>query len=476
MDEANNQVEDVNLTRFRVCGLFGRLDFDIPISQARLVLIGENGTGKSTLVTILYLILSNQWERLIRIEFESLELQFNNETYRVTHSDLEEFLTYRQQHRIRSHSRVHPRIERQIAEELRARGLIAHNLTSRQRDLFSADLARELGIPPSVIRRSATFQLSLFEELDDEPPRVQTIRETLARLSDHFDASAVFLPTYRRIERDLAEILPMVEESKISREPRKRIRPGKSGFLELVQFGMEDVKELFANTMLQAEAGWRRGLDNLTSEYLREVLNRNFQIDSHVIHETNETVLRQLLERIEGDVLRPQDKDLLWSTIQKIREQNSLDSGTNEVVIHFVSKLIRLHTAQIEQEQDVRSFVNACNRYLIDKKVHFDSPNFTLEIQQEGSKGELDLSYLSSGEKQIVSLFAHLYLSESERFFVIIDEPEMSLSVPWQRTFLPDVLAAEQCVGLVAVTHSPFIYANELEHFTHPLLDFSYKQ
>lgn len=82
------------------------------------------------------------------------------------------------------------------------------------------------------------------------------------------------------------------------------------------------------------------------------------------------------------------------------------------------------------------------------------------------------MSHLSSGEKQIVSLFSHLYLSKHQNFFVIIDEPELSLSVRWQRRFLTDIRDGEFCSGLVAATHSPFIYDNELSDKAHGLGEF----
>jgi len=84
------------------------------------------------------------------------------------------------------------------------------------------------------------------------------------------------------------------------------------------------------------------------------------------------------------------------------------------------------------------------------------------------------LSDLSSGEKQIVSLFSHLYLSGQSRYFVLIDEPELSLSVPWQKRFLIDIKNGDFCSGLIAVTHSPFIYANELKAYAHSLGEFTY--
>ena len=87
-------------------------------------------------------------------------------------------------------------------------------------------------------------------------------------------------------------------------------------------------------------------------------------------------------------------------------------------------------------------------------------------------KNKIELDQLSSGEKQIVSLFSHLYLSEENQYFVMIDEPELSLSVPWQRQFLVDIKKGVFCSGLIAVTHSPFIYDNDLDKYAHGLGEF----
>ena len=96
-----------------------------------------------------------------------------------------------------------------------------------------------------------------------------------------------------------------------------------------------------------------------------------------------------------------------------------------------------------------------------------DSPS-----KEKGEEEQLQLRMLSSGEKQIVSLFSHIYLSGDKNYFVIIDEPELSLSVPWQERFLPDIINTERCTGMIAVTHSPFIWENALEPYVHPLSEF----
>ncbi len=107
--------------------------------------------------------------------------------------------------------------------------------------------------------------------------------------------------------------------------------------------------------------------------------------------------------------------------------------------------------------------------------MFFDNINFNITINLEAAKSgkkEIKMKMLSSGEKQIVSLFSQIYLSGINSYFVIIDEPELSLSVPWQKRFLPDILQTGRCNGLVAVTHSPFIFMNELDPYTHALTEF----
>ena len=76
---------------------------------------------------------------------------------------------------------------------------------------------------------------------------------------------------------------------------------------------------------------------------------------------------------------------------------------------------------------------------------------------------EIDIKYLSSGEKQIVSIFSKIYLEDCNNFILLFDEPELSLSIEWQEMLLLDVLKSGKCDLLLAATHSPFIFNNELD-------------
>jgi predicted ATPase len=68
----------------------------------------------------------------------------------------------------------------------------------------------------------------------------------------------------------------------------------------------------------------------------------------------------------------------------------------------------------------------------------------------------------------MISLFARLYLYPKKKI-LLIDEPELSLSIDWQRKILVDIVSAQSCQQIIAITHSPFVFDNALEPFATPL-------
>jgi hypothetical protein len=91
------------------------------------------------------------------------------------------------------------------------------------------------------------------------------------------------------------------------------------------------------------------------------------------------------------------------------------------------------------------------------KSIKFDRDNgFTAS----GVDGRLlDLDALSSGEQHELVLLYDLLFRVQPNTLVLIDEPELSLHVLWQKRFLPDLLEIVQTAKFDALvaTHSPFI-------------------
>lgn len=68
-------------------------------------------------------------------------------------------------------------------------------------------------------------------------------------------------------------------------------------------------------------------------------------------------------------------------------------------------------------------------------------------------------SHLSSGEQQLIVLFGTMLFDAPENSLVLIDEPELSLHVNWQRQFLKYVekIIAQNPIDVLIATHSPQI-------------------
>jgi hypothetical protein len=87
-----------------------------------------------------------------------------------------------------------------------------------------------------------------------------------------------------------------------------------------------------------------------------------------------------------------------------------------------------------------------------------------LEISREaglslrtGDGREIPLTALSSGEQHELVLLYELLFRVDEGSLILLDEPELSLHVEWQSTFLDDLLeiAARRFLDVVVTTHSP---------------------
>ena len=97
------------------------------------------------------------------------------------------------------------------------------------------------------------------------------------------------------------------------------------------------------------------------------------------------------------------------------------------------------------------------NEKFINKHVRVDQQD-GLVAEAVGGK-RLQLSELSSGEQHEIVLLYDLLFNVRPNTLVLIDEPELSLHVVWQKRFLHDLLEIAKTADLDALvaTHSPFI-------------------
>lgn len=95
------------------------------------------------------------------------------------------------------------------------------------------------------------------------------------------------------------------------------------------------------------------------------------------------------------------------------------------------------------------------------KKVSFSREGVKLSVGER----EIKLETLSSGEKHDFIMFYNLLLGSATNGLVLVDEPEISLHIEWQETYLDKLIAICKMNGLQAViaTHSPNIVSSHYD-------------
>jgi len=97
------------------------------------------------------------------------------------------------------------------------------------------------------------------------------------------------------------------------------------------------------------------------------------------------------------------------------------------------------------------------------KKIEIDKDQgFVFKTKNDES---LKLTDLSSGEQHEVVLLFELLFKVKENYLVLIDEPEISLHVVWQKEFLNDIkeIIELQKIDVIIATHSPQIINDKWE-------------
>jgi ABC-type lipoprotein export system ATPase subunit len=97
------------------------------------------------------------------------------------------------------------------------------------------------------------------------------------------------------------------------------------------------------------------------------------------------------------------------------------------------------------------------NKQLTNKEIKIDGGKGFSITTRDGKN--IDLSLLSSGEQQEIIILYELLFKTQPQTLILIDEPETSLHVMWQKSFIKDMLAIAKIKKMTfcLATHSPQI-------------------
>ena len=129
-------------------------------------------------------------------------------------------------------------------------------------------------------------------------------------------------------------------------------------------------------------------------------------------------------------------------------------AGALKVYFDDFEKKYNIYKELIEK---LDTFTNIVNNKLYYKKIKI-SKEYGIQIFSD-NYNEIKLSDLSSGEKQEIILFFELIFSTDKSLMILIDEPELSLHVAWQKKFIDDLfnIIKNKKINVIIATHSPYI-------------------
>ncbi|MCI4011674.1 AAA family ATPase [Brevibacterium sp. ZH18] len=100
----------------------------------------------------------------------------------------------------------------------------------------------------------------------------------------------------------------------------------------------------------------------------------------------------------------------------------------------------------VDTQELIDTFVSSVNSFLERKELRF---SISEGIRLRGrNQEEIDPDGLSSGEKHLLLLLSHSVLARQAGSLVIIDEPELSLGLRWQRKLLSELLRCTEGSGV----------------------------
>ena len=417
------------LIRVSVQGLLGQYhhEFDFPMDHEFVILHGPNGVGKTRLLELISDSLSPRTPSP-RTPFDSLKLEFDDDSWlKVSRRDRRTTWATSESGRIGDQKSGVDDDRRLLAaaRDLMEQGLIRRFSTPGTGGLrpfrdgetgerlsaeeaierYSAELAPEKSPVPQQVRDFVATAPAILVEvnrlrvIEEEPPRPRSgfIGEsTQIAAIDFYARDLARRITIARAEHAVAA--QQLDGSYPSRLLRgSTINRGRLGVSNL-QAQLESLRSKLERAALLESAPGLTELDALE-------LEDDWKIAALQLHYQDSL---DKLRRLEGLA----DRILLFHDL---------------VASKLSGKVMRLHSEQ--------GYV-------------FETPG-----------GAVPARDLSSGEQHEVVMIYRLIFESARNQLVLIDEPEVSLHVKWQRQFLDDLIRIAKLDGLrfVVATHSPQI-------------------
>ena len=111
----------------------------------------------------------------------------------------------------------------------------------------------------------------------------------------------------------------------------------------------------------------------------------------------------------------------------------------------------------LEAERQTKIIFSQVTLFLSTLKSFITEKNFAFSAGELSVSGDdpIPLAKLSSGEKQLLILFIEALLQRQKPYIFLADEPELSLHIAWQRNIIKTIISINPNAQIIVATHSP---------------------
>lgn len=427
----------IRVKHIKVISLFGLYNHSVDLKPDRVTIIhGPNGVGKTVFLRLINAFLLGRYAEFVRVTFESFEIAFSDGGV-VQLSQLQN-------------------------EKKTARSLKVAITTSGGVEKVNLD-GDILNVSKMAAQISADYpyiaQVGPDEWIDRRTDEVIDASEVLLRYAEENSQTLKNIVAKEpkslkalrmRVKAHFIEAQRLI---RVSRSSEWRYRSPEKMMMATVQEYSIDLKKKLESTLANY-AKQSQKLDQTFPQRLIENANAPLPLD----------ILKKEMEDIEASRTRLKNIGLL----------DSGDGGGTPYPLE-IAKLDKLQATQVsvisvyagDTKEKLAVLSDLAQRIeLLLKIISKKFTNKRLTISREvglvvlGLKGEpIPITALSSGEQHEIVLLYDLLFKVKPNTLVLIDEPELSLHVSWQKGFLDDILEIIRVAqfDVLMATHSPYI-------------------
>jgi len=421
------------IRQIRIEKLFGYLDYTIPKFSSKetdrfLIFYGENGVGKTTILRLIYALLyphptQGQKSVISRSSFRKFELVLDDNTVVSAWRSGEKLVG---DYTVSIHKPDGKIAEFSLVAE--ADLSITSGTNPITKEMFLALI--EISPPMYFLPDDRKFTSS------KEPPA------TASASAESMSAASMVRERYRRRESHHLAVSPVIHR---------------------------------LNTWINRKIAFASvaGEENTSSIYLR-VIGEIAGVAGHfpVPEDLSPSKLTQGIKVLANEAEKftryglatPVPVDRLHYFLEQAQQSPDASKTIARVLQPYISGIQARLNALEEVRRIVSTYVETINDFLVHKRIEFSPQKGFIFYSRDNA--ELKPNFLSSGERQLVVLLTNVVLAWETGGLFLIDEPELSLNVTWQRKLVGALLkcSSNSPIQFIMASHSLEMISQHLQN------------